>query len=220
MARSYPGQLSLFDDQGPAGPTAVVPPPVIAKVAEAPPLRVLGDDPVFFAIMLGGKVAGDVAAAGQQLRSYYRLTSLLRTGPTLHVSVLGAGIADDLTPEDFALIVEAGSAVTMPRFDLSFVEAFSFRRAGAKPLVLPCDEGAEEVAALAEALWAQMRERGFTLKGKLDAAYHLTLAYDRVLVPKTPLEQPIRMPVKEFALVRSYRGDGRYDTIKRWTLAG
>jgi 2'-5' RNA ligase len=176
---------------------------------------------VFFAVLTGGKVTGEIVAAGLAQREQHHLTAPLRPTDTLHISVLGAGIADDLSKEDLDLLCEAGDAVSMPRFEVSFSEAMSFRRkAGPSPLVLPCDEGVEAMAGLAEALWTQMRERGFTLKSKLTAVYHLTLAYDRVEVPRTPLDQPIRMPVREFALVRSRRGEGKYETIRKWALAG
>jgi 2'-5' RNA ligase len=211
-----PAPIELFADAPP--PPFVAAPP--APLSERPGPPSLGPDPVFFAVLTGGKVTGEIIAAGLAQREQHHLTAPLRPTDTLHISVLGAGIADDLSPDDIELLVEAGDAVSMPRFEVSFTEAMSFRRrAGRNPLVLPCDEGAEAMAGLAEALWAQMRERGFTLKSKLTAVYHLTLAYDPVLVPPTPLEQPIRMPVREFALVRSRRGEGRYETIQKWALA-
>jgi 2'-5' RNA ligase len=245
MARRVPGQLLLFDDfplvsapqmQGPLAPlpalgaddaiepllTAAPPPLPAAPLPPAPPSPpVLGPDPVFFAVLTGGKVTGEIVAAGLAQKEQYQLSAPLRSTDNLHISVLGAGKADDLSDEEIGLLLEAGDAVSMPRFEVSFSEAVSFRRkAGPNPLVLPCDEGADAMAGLAEALWAQMRERGFTLRSKLTAVYHLTLAYDPVLVPRTPLAPPIRMPVREFALVRNFRGEGRYETIKKWRLAG
>lgn len=215
-----PAPVELFSTK-----EALVPPLVVASPSmpldELPALPSLGPDPVFFAVLTGGKATGEIVAAGLAAKEHHHLTASIRPTGTLHISVLGAGIADDLTDEDLALLKQAGDAVTMPRFEVSFTEAMSFRRkAGPKPLVLPCDEGADEMAGLAEALWTQMRERGFTLKSRLTAVYHLTLAYDPVEVPRTPLQQPIRMPVREFALVRSRRGEGRYETIHKWALAG
>jgi RNA 2',3'-cyclic 3'-phosphodiesterase len=203
----------------PVEETALAEPAVAPPMAPSMPPR--GPDPVFWAVLTGGKVTGEIVAAGLAQKAQYHLSAPLRPAENLHISVLGAGIADDLTDDDIDLLVEAGDAVSMPRFEVSFTEAMSFRRrAGRNPLVLPCDEGADAMASLAEALWAQMRERGFTLKSKLTAVYHLTLAYDPVLVPRTPLEQPIHLPVREFALVRSRRGEGKYETIEKWSLAG
>lgn len=196
-------------------------PAAAASLPEPPSPPALGPDPLFFAVLTGGKVAGEIIAAGLAQKEQHHLTAPLRPTHTLHMSVLGAGIADDLSDADLDLLCEAGDAVSMPRFEVSFSEAMSFRRkAGPAPLVLPCDEGAEAMSDLADALWTQMRERGFTLKSRLTAVYHLTLAYDPVQVPRTPLDQPIRMPVREFALVRSFRGEGRYETIRKWALAG
>lgn len=207
--------LFAANDESPR-PIALAPPP-----SPPPGLPSLGPDPIFFAVLTGGKVAGEIVAAGLAQKQQHELSASLRPADTLHVSVLGAGRADDLSDDDIALLKEAGDAVSMPRFEVSFTEAMSFRRkAGPMPLVLPCDEGADAMAGLAEALWTQMRERGFTLNSRLTAVYHLTLAYDRIEVPRTPLDQPIRMPVREFALVRSWRGEGRYETIKKWSLAG
>lgn len=249
MARPVSGQLMLFEDfplasvpqmQGPSAPwPALVVDEAAAPLLSSPPpagprqppprsedgIRAnpppLGPDPVFFAVLTAGKVTGEIVAAGLAQKEQYQLSAPLRPADNLHISVLGAGKADELSDEDIGLLVEAGAAVSMPRFEVSFSEAMSFRRkTGPNPLVLPCDDGADTMAGLAEALWAQMRERGFTLKSKLTAVYHLTLAYDPVLVPRTPLAPPIRMPVREFALVRSFRGEGRYETIRKWSLAG
>ena len=214
-----PAPIELFStDEAESLPVAVAPPSPPSEPPSPPPL---GPDPVFFAVLTGGKVTGEIVAAGLAQKEQHHLTASLRPTGTLHISVLGAGIADDLSDDDLALLKEVGDAVSMPRFEVSFSEAMSFRRkAGPNALVLPCDEGADAMAGLAEALWTQMRERGFTLKSKLTAVYHLTLAYDAVQVPRTPLGHPIRMPVREFALVRSRRGEGRYETIHKWSLAG
>lgn len=244
MGRRIPsGQLPLFHDlpetpppsvlMGPPHEAESVAPPCAPDLflsdtlASEPPVPLfvpppkLGPDPVFFAVLTGGKATGDVLAAGLAQKQQFGLSAPLRPADTLHISVLGAGIADDLSEDDIELLCEAGDAISMPRFEVSFSEAMSFRRkAGRNPLVLPCDEGADAMAGLAEALWAEVRERGFTLKSRLTAVYHLTLAYDPVLVPRTPLDHPIRMPVREFALVRSRRGEGRYETIEKWELAG
>lgn len=237
MARPHPGQLTLFDEfAAPLAMSAAAMPPPLPVAAEPPPGIFTrpsndlagprgidpgwGPDPVFFAVMASSKAAGDLVAAGDAQREAFGLDGWRRPAYTLHISVLGAGQADDLGEEDIDLLKEAGDAVAMGRFKVSFGEAMSFRRrSGAMPLVLPCDDGAAELAGLAETLRSGLRERGFTLRSKLDALYHLTLAYDRIEVPRTPLAEPIRMPVRDFVLIRSHRSEGRYEELQKWTLA-
>ena len=47
---------------------------------------------------------------------------------------------------------------------------------------------------------------------------HVTMLYDRQLVPKTKIDRPICWQVKELVLVLSHQGLTRHDYIARWPL--
>lgn len=171
----------------------------------------VGRDRLYFAIQPNLNVLDSIAGVTASLVKRHGLRGRPRPLDTLHISVLGVGFAEEISPEQMAVAAEAARTVAFRPFSLTLTEALSFKRRDGNALVLRCGEGSDAVNDLAHALFERMLAGGFEPRGTSDGQPHLTLLYDPVLVPPTPLAWPIHLDVTGFSLVRNHWGFGRYD---------
>jgi 2'-5' RNA ligase len=174
-------------------------------------------DVIFFAVLLGAQLWAPVSRLVTAQRETHNVTGRMRPTDTFHISVLGFGFADELEDDDLELARAVASDVTLEPFEVVFPELVSWG-AGKKgsepcPLVLTCDTGRTEILRLAARLTAGLIARGFRPRSFMPQEPHLTLLYDTVRVPKTPLTPPIKAQVEGFSLVYSHRGEGRYTVL-------
>ncbi len=179
-------------------------------------------DVVFFALLLGPQLWAPTARLVTAQREQHGVTGRMRTTDTFHISVLGFGFADELEDDDLALARAVAEDVAVEPFDVVFPELVSWD--GKKqpdetcPLVLTCTAGRTEILRLAAKLTSGLIARGFKPRSFMPHEPHLTLLYDTVRVPPTPLDPPISAHVDGFALVYSHRGQSRYTVL--WPDAG
>jgi|GEM_PF-1944387 len=193
---------------------------LFAEAEMRPPLPALPleRDMIFYALLLGPQLWLPASRLMAAERDLHGLTGKLRTTDTFHISVLGFGFADELTVDDIAFAVAIGSEVAFEPFALNFTHLLSFG-AHKKPSVpaaivlTPADGSA--VIGLGDRLVAAMLGRGVRPRSFKPETPHLTLLYDTVRVPPTPLAAPIPVSVDGFALVYSHRGQGRYTILWR-----
>ena len=228
MARRVPsGQLALFDDLPKAPPPNAAEIPELAGDDEAPPEPAMPvelfspevivaletvpapppvPDRLALVIPVSSKVGGAVAAAARQVE--LPPDALL----SLSISVLDFGAYDDLADELDA-IVEACSSIEMRRFEAVF-SALGSRDDGLPALF--ADDGA--LLAFADLLRGALRERGAPA-GEADwNGPHLPLESTSSLSGQISLDRPLKLPVRDFALVRRF-GDGGYEVQRKWPLA-
>lgn len=172
-------------------------------------------DMVFFGVLVP-LVAGQTSALVRSLRQSHKLTGRERPAETLHVSLLRIGHGDRLRASDIATLRAAAATVQPPRFTVRFETALTFGgrgKAAPRPLVLEMTEGSDAVKTLAVDLAAAAARHGMRIDSGPPAIPHLTLLYDPVAVPRTPLAAAIEAPVTDFALIWSHRGHGRYSIL-------
>jgi len=173
---------------------------------------------LFFAIMLPRLLEEDIASAFERLKQHYPIRKMQIPTARLHVSLFNI-FGGDFVPERIvALSRRVGSSIRFEEFDLVLDRALSFHnRQADKPLVLAADA---QSACSVNQLVSQIREAFSVLAGFRAARTgpitpHLTLAWDRITVPKQPIP-PITLPVREIVLVHSHVGKSRYDELGRW----
>ena len=184
-----------------------------------PPLPPPADerDVIFYALLLGPQLWAPTSRLITAQREQHGVTARMRTTDTFHISVLGFGFADELEDEDLALASAVADDIAFEPFDIVFPELVSWdgkkKADEACPLVLTCTAGRTEILRLAAKLTSSMIARGFRPRSFMPHEPHLTLLYDPVRVPATPLDPPVTARVEGFALVYSHRGQGRYTML-------
>jgi 2'-5' RNA ligase len=170
----------------------------------------------------------DTLARARTSRVLRRLVGLLDlTGKPLppmrrHVSLLHLGDYHHGLP-DFVVAGARDAAATIHAapFDVLFDRAESFHGGRSnQPLVLL--GGETELAALIafqKVLGGEMRRHGLALQVGLAFTPHLTLSYESRRLQSCEIE-PVGWTVREFALIHSHYGEGRYTELGRWPIDG
>lgn len=110
---------------------------------------------------------------------------------------------------------DAAGAIAAASFEVTFDRAVSFL-GRPRPLVLCSEDDIPELIALQRALGHAIQTRGL---GRARARYtpHVTMLYDERAVEDHAVE-PVTWTVRDFVLVHSLRGLGRYTILGRWPL--
>lgn len=192
-----PEQLTMFDGN---------------RARRRPPP--LDRDVIFLALLPGRAMQAQLRPLAERLRREFGVGTPLFSADRLHVSVLGVGLADDLSREDVAAARRALALFDFVPFELSFVEVVSWARGrGPRPIVLVPGAGSALVTDLGERLAAAMFAEAFDPRGLPPTTPHLTLGYDTARVPRTLLVPPIHVRVDGVSLIHSHRGEGRYTIL-------
>jgi RNA 2',3'-cyclic 3'-phosphodiesterase len=165
---------------------------------------------LFFALWPGERVRASLARVAGTLAALAE-GKPVRPGK-IHLTLAFLGEIDS---EQLAAVRDAASQARASRFELVLDEVGSFRGAGvawAAPSRMPAP-----LAELQSSLDAALRARGFALDERPFSA-HVTLArrIERI-VPRAPMPA-IQWRPRDFALVRSQTGTGRYAVMETWPL--
>ena len=197
-------QLALFDD---------------AEGRPPPQLPPLERDVVFYALLLGPQLFAPASRLVTTLRRQHGLAGRIKSSDTFHISVMGFRFADTLRDGEIELARKIGESVPFEPFDLAFSELVSWgskrKTADPVPLVLTCGDSGRPVVDLAARITGAMIAHSTRPAAFIPKLPHLTLLYDAVRVPPTPLDPPIAVTVSGFALVLSHRGHSRYSVLWR-----
>lgn len=230
MARRAPSaQLALFDDlpksatptpeaivalvedgeaaSGPVSPVELFSPEMIVTldtIPQPPPVP----DRLAIVIPVSSKSGGSILAAARHIEVSDDVLFSLR------ISLFDLGPLDRFDAEDIEAVIAACGKVEMRRFDLPF-PALAPRFDGG-PALYP-DE-TDDLAALLDHLRSALRSRGAPAGDGDDNGPHLPLGAGASPGGHASLDRPLKLPVREFALVRVF-GDGGYEVQKKWALA-
>ena len=175
-------------------------------------------DGLFFAVLPEAAAAADISRLGQHQSRTHGLTGKPILAERLHVSVHKIGDYAGRPRGIVAAGCEAGAAVEMSSFDLAFDRVVSFGgRSGNRPFVLRGGDGVAGLLALHRHLGAALQKVGLWRWVKPQYEPHVTLLYDDRYVAEQAVD-PVRWTVREFVLVHSLHGQGRYDFLGRWKL--
>jgi 2'-5' RNA ligase len=175
-------------------------------------------DRLFFAVMPDAATAARIAAQAEQLKRTLGLKGRLIEAERLHITLHHVGDHPGFPPGLVEQAQRAGAAMQAVPFEVAFERAESFAgRPRNRPFVLR-GEGHGPLVGFQQALGLQMAKAG--LSRWVDGRFtpHVTLAYDDLLVPATPIE-PIGWRVDELVLVHSLLGRHRHAVLGRWRLA-
>jgi 2'-5' RNA ligase len=150
-----------------------------------------------------------------------RLYGLLEPayGPhRLHVSLNAVMSRRGPRKGDLEAALRAAERVRFSPFPVAFSHLRTFRvRRDKQPTVLCCCAGAEELAALRDALRQALTREGLW-RGSAGFEPHVTLIWDRQGVPPSQLDEPIGWTVEDFVLLRTIMRESRQVEIGRWPL--
>ncbi|MGK9233161.1 2'-5' RNA ligase family protein [Inquilinus limosus] len=182
----------------------------------------MSPDRIFFAILPSPADAAMIRAQAEALRLDLGLRGRLQPPEVLHISLQSVGEYQSLP---FALVdraMRAAWTIELPRFEVTFDRVTSFGAgSGARPVVLRCQEGNAALSDLYEAFDPAMEAVGlYRRHTRPRFSPHMTILYDRRIVPQTRLDAPITIPVRDFALVHSLYGESRHLILGRWPLRG
>lgn len=173
-------------------------------------------DRYFFAVMPDAVTARQINVQAQDLKRDHRLRSGSIGEARYHVSLWGLAPLPGTGVAVVERMMRAGDAISTCAFALRFDQALSFsKEARMHPLVLSSSDNLPALNALQMALRSAMVELG--LKGPLSFTPHVTMLYDRTLVPPTAIP-PISWTAHDFVLLRSLRGQSRYVHLRSWPL--
>lgn len=164
---------------------------------------------VFFAIMPDPADGARLTALGKQISP-----ARLHPAERFHLSLMGIRLEAGSQDAQIRAAQEIGAAVAAAPFEVVLPTACSFRDS----LVLCCGDHAAAAMTQLQALLSAAAERKLGLPAKRSYAPHLTLAYRAPRIPPTPLNSPISWLAREFVLIRSDQGQGRYTRLGRWPL--
>lgn len=103
----------------------------------------------------------------------------------------------------------------MPPFRIALDHAKSLGNGRNRPLVLCGGDGVAGLIRFREMLGSAMQEAGLGRWSRTDWLPHLTLLYDQRAIGEEAID-PISWAVREFVLVHSEPGLGRYVRLVRW----
>lgn len=185
------------------------------------PWRPKRPERLFFGLLPDAETAARVARIRDRFLREHGLEGRRTSTDRLHVSLHHVGDYGRLRSAFVYAAREAAKAVSLPPFEMSFGLIRSFEDIPSvgdvprrQPLVL-LGEG-EAASHLHQALGAAMVRNG--LRAGQSFTPHMTLLYGITPVPARKIE-PVRLAVRDFALIHSKLGLTQYEVIGRWPLS-
>lgn len=179
-----------------------------------------GKHVVYLALLPPPEAAAE-ALARLEAHPLRRRLSAKPTPPNrLHVSLFGIGEFKRPPTPVFDKVMDAVAEVATRRFVVEFNRLGTWGR-GDPPrhAVLWGDEGVIGVNALYSDIHRALRRVEMAPRREPAFEPHMTLIYDEVEIPETPVE-PVRWTVTEFVLIHAVRGEGVYEVKGRVPLSG
>ncbi|CCV12282.1 2'-5' RNA ligase family protein [Mesorhizobium sp. STM 4661] len=177
------------------------------------------NDRLFFAILLESTIAASLAPRAAGWQRELGLRGALIPAEQLHISLVGLGDHDGLPMSLVEAACRAGELVQAASFDVSFDRLSAF---GGGALVLRGSGGIPPLQAFWRSLGATLADS--PLKPFMANSFepHVTLLRDRTRVAKLGerVIEPIGWTVRDFVLIHSFLGRGRYRLYGRWRLSG
>ncbi|MDH4907385.1 RNA 2',3'-cyclic phosphodiesterase [Xanthomonas axonopodis pv. ricini] len=172
---------------------------------------------LFFAVMADASTAEHAARIADRLLQGGHAEGKALARERLHVTLHHLGdYAGGLPPSLVSRASQAATRVQMDAFEVEFDRVGTF---GGRRSQLPCVlRGEEQVRGLYElqgALGKQLAHVG--IAGDAQYTPHMTLLYCNQAVPQRRCDA-LAWTVRDFALVRSFLGQSRYQIEGRWSL--
>lgn len=177
---------------------------------------------LFLAIFPDAETLRQIVRFGEELKTRHRMTGKLRPPDHLHITLCDF----NSNPEPQERIIEAvgeacrSLAVSTRPFEICLDHVMSYRKGSSdNPYVLFDKNDNLELGHFRQSLLTELARQKCLPKGRSGVNPHLTLLYDRQIIPVEPIPQ-IRWLAGEIVLVRSYSGETRYDRLGPWRFEG
>ncbi len=176
----------------------------------------------FFALIPPTQALTEIIEAGERFRQSHRLIGSRVDADRLHMTLCPLGRAERLLRPYEAALLEAAADVHMGRFEVVLDTAmrFSSRQDGQYPFVLCADDASgKSLARLRRGIAEAQLRVGLYVPGVSHFLPHITLLYGHHTGAMQESMPPIAWEVREFALIRSFFGQSRYEIVDRWPLS-
>jgi 2'-5' RNA ligase len=179
----------------------------------APPIT----DRLFFAIFPDPATADAIAEQAGRLRVTHQLSGRPLTTDRFHITLHHLGDHAGLRRDIVTMASEAAESLRASPFEVAFDRAASFHNGGNNPFVLQGGEELEGLKAFQRDLGLAMARTGLGRLVDKSFTPHVTMLYDRRLVPEEPIA-PVRWTVNGFTLIHSLLGRTEHVPLARWTF--
>lgn len=177
-------------------------------------------DRLFFALFPDDAARAAIARLADEVGRQHGLRGAALKRERFHITLHHLGDYAGLPAAVVEGAQRAAAHVVATPFDVVFDRVKSFAgRAQKKPCVLVGAQGDTKLQRLRRQLGECLIEAGLGKHVTREFTPHVTLRYERILVPEQPVA-PIAWTVREFALVHSLLGRTEHRIVQRWTLSG
>ncbi len=173
---------------------------------------------LFFAILPDAQSLDECVSVQQWLQQDYLPLASRRPRSVVHVSLYCAGRSPRIPDRMIAAALRAGATIQACQFELTFDHVISFLLAQRNAIVLAGNGGRELLRQLHVQIGIEMSRLGEDANLNPNFQPHATLLYDRDVVPRIALKEPVVMAVREFVLLHNRQGQSGYDELGRWPL--
>jgi len=175
-------------------------------------------DRLFLALFPDPVTAGQLAALAAAQVARHGLRGAPLATDRFHVTLFHLGDTAGLRTDVVAAASAAAARVDAAAFSLAFDRVTSFDAGRERsPFVLTADGGNASLHAFRAALGERLREAGLGRHVTPGFTPHVTLAYDKHVVPTEPVP-PLGWRAAQFVLVHSLLGKTRHVRLAQWTL--
>lgn len=176
---------------------------------------------LFFALFPDAPARDDVLAGRQGLVQRLGVQARASAPERLHVTLVHVGDFAERPDDQIGWWARAAASLDEPPCRITFDRVSSFRgRPGHRPCILLGDpDGTAAVRALQSRLQQALVREGWPPSGREVFTPHLTLLYSDAPVADERFG-PVTWLAREFVLVDSWIGQGRYEVLARWPLRG
>jgi 2'-5' RNA ligase len=176
-------------------------------------------DRLFFALFPDPATAARLAALAQDQAARHGLSGLPLPRERLHVTLFHLGDWSGVPPDVVDAACRAAAKLHATPFEVRLDEVASFANHGEKPFVLKAHGGNQALRSFRAELARQLRRQGLARAAGESFEPHVTLLYDRRLVPAEPLP-PVAWQAGEWVLVHSLLGQSRHLRLGTWPMHG
>ncbi|RTL32637.1 MAG: 2'-5' RNA ligase [Burkholderiales bacterium] len=176
-------------------------------------------DRLFFAFMPDAAAAHAAEALSLKLGGEQGIKPRAHAKERFHVTLFHVGDFDGLPLQTIGRACKAAEHVQAAPLPIRFDRVTSFRGAPRRlPVILLGHDEGGALDGFHDQLETQMHRAGLVEPGaRRRFTPHMTLLYGHQSVPEQAIE-PINWVAKEFVLIRSLIGQGRYIVMERWPL--
>lgn len=186
---------------------------------DAPPAPT---DRVFFAFMPDDPAAARAEDMALAVGAEHAAKPRREAREKFHITLFHVGDFVGLPAQTVAQACEVAQSLSAAPFQIALDRLASFSGSPKRlPYVMLFKEPPAALMAFQSTMQARMLKQGLT-QGRNHRHYtpHLTLLYGHQKLSEQPITPPLSWTAREFVLIRSFIGQGRYERLGCWPLAG